>query len=226
MEMEPSERPRERLVERGPGALSDAELLAILLRTGRRGYSVVAEAEQLLVDTGGLVEVARMDVGDLQARPGIGEAKATTLVAALELGRRLAKTGLRLARKLSEPEEAGFYLVQMLKHERREVVGFLSLDSRHRLIRQHDLIIGTRSSAPVDPAALLKQALQDNASGILLFHNHPSGELTPSRDDFDLTRRLVSACTAVAIPLLDHLVISCGDWISLRLSNPVLFDSS
>jgi DNA repair protein RadC len=226
MEMEPSERPRERLIERGPGALTDAELLAILLRTGRRGYSVVAEAEQLLVDTGGLVEVARMDVGDLQARPGIGEAKATTLVAALELGRRLARTGLRMARKLSEPEAAGFYLVQLLKHERREVVGFLSLDSRHRLIRQHDLIIGTRNSAPVDPAAMLKQALQDNASGVLLFHNHPSGELTPSRDDIDLTRRLVSACAAVAIPLLDHLVISCGDWVSLRLSNPLLFDGT
>jgi DNA repair protein RadC len=225
-EMMPSERPRERLIERGPGGLSEAELLAILMRTGRLGFNVVAEAEQLLVDAGGLVEVARMNVEDLQARPGIGEAKATALVAALELGRRLARTKVKKRCRLSDPDTAGAYLVKLLRHERREVVGFLSLDSRHRLLRQRDLVIGTRSSAPVDTAELIRQALQDHAAGVMLFHNHPSGELTPSRDDIDLTRKLVAACATVSVPLLDHLVVADDQWLSLRVTQPALFEKT
>jgi DNA repair protein RadC len=225
-EMMPSERPRERLIERGPGVLTDAELLAILMRTGRLGINVVAEAEQLLVDAGGLVEVARMNVGDLWARPGFGAAKAATLVAALELGRRLARAEVKKSCRLSDPDAAGAYLVKLLRHERREVVGFLSLDSRHRLLRQRDLVIGTRSSAPVDTGEVIRQALQDHAAGVVLFHNHPSGELTPSRDDIELTRRLVTACASVSVPLLDHLVVADDQWLSLRVSQPAIFEAA
>jgi DNA repair protein RadC len=226
IEMLPSERPRERLVAHGPGALREAELLAILLRSGRRGHSAIAEAEQLLADTGGLVELARLGADDLAARPGIGAAKAAILVAALELARRMAQAGLRNGTRLSDPERAGQYLVQLLKHERREVIGFISLDSRHRLIRQRNMVTGTRTSAPLDPAALLKLALYDHAHGILLYHNHPDGNLLVSKDDADLTRRLARACYALQVPLLDHLVVGDGTFISLRDDNPDLFEPS
>ena len=223
-EMLPSERPRERLIERGPDALRDAELLAILLRSGHCGHSAIAEAEQMLADAGGLVELARMDSGDLVARPGIGEAKAAILVAALELGRRLAQARLRNGTKLSDPDSAGKYLVQLLMHERREVVGFLSFDIRHRLIRQHDLVTGTRNGAPVDTADLLRLALYDHAAGILLYHNHPSGDLSVSTADIDLTVSLAKACNALQVPLLDHLVVGDGRYISLRTMKPMLFE--
>jgi DNA repair protein RadC len=224
IEMLPSERPRERLIERGPEALSEAELLAVLLGSGRYGHSAIAEAEHLLDDAGGLLELARMSVDELLARPGIGAAKAAILAAALELGRRLAQARLNSGVALSNPEYAGKYLAQLLKHERREVVGFLSLDSRHRLIRQRHLITGTRCSAPVDIAALLRQALYDHADGILLYHNHPSGDLVASEDDIDLTERLANACAALLVPLLDHLLIGDGRFISLRKMQPKLFE--
>jgi DNA repair protein RadC len=117
-------------------------------------------------------------------------------------------------------------IVEMPPSERREVVGFISLDSRHRLIRQRDLVTGTRSSVPIDTGALLSQALYDHAAGILLYHNHPSGDLSISTDDLSLTERLTRACTALGVSFLDHLVIGDGSFISLRLTRPDLFEPS
>ncbi len=222
-EMEPSQRPRERLVAQGAPALSDAELLAILLRIGRFGYSAIAEAQQLLADCGGLAGVAQMSVADLKARPGIGTAKAAALLAALELGRRIAKTELDMTRLLNHPNAAGQYLVQHLTGERREVFGFLSLNSRHGLLKLHELTIGTAKTAPVDPAELFRRALLDGAAGVIAFHNHPSGALEPSADDLTLTRRLSHAGGLLGVPMHDHLVVAGCRWLSLRSSHPDIF---
>jgi DNA repair protein RadC len=222
-ETHPSQRPRERLLELGPGALSDAELIAVMLRTGRRGHDVVDTAQELLADAGGLAAVARMNVRQLMARGGIGPAMAATLLAALELGTRLAKSELQHRRRLDRPDAAADFLRRRLQTERREVFGLLTLDSRHRLVRCHELTRGTRTQATVDPVDVFRRALFDDAAGLVAFHNHPSGDLDPSRDDLELTRRLARAGEAVGIRLLDHVIVAGSRWLSLRSARPDLF---
>lgn len=222
-EIEPSQRPRERLLDFGPTVLSDAELIAVLLRTGRRGVGAVATAQELLADAGGVAGVSRLGVGELVRRPGVGPAKAAALIAALELGVRLAGAELRRGERLDRPEGAATYLACRLKSERCEVFGVLCLDARHRLLRTHHLTVGTRTQAPVDTAEVFRRALLDDAAGLVLFHNHPSGDLDPSRDDLALTRRLVRAGETVGITVLDHLVVAGSRWLSLRSVRPSLF---
>jgi DNA repair protein RadC len=222
-EMEPSQRPRERLIEFGPGSLSDAELLAVLIRTGRRGRSAVVEAHSLLADAGGLAEVARLDYRELASRPGLGPAKIAAVLAAVELGQRFAKAQMRTAERLDQPQIAGEFLVSRLQRESREVFGFVSLDGRHRFLAIHELSLGTRTQAPVDGAELFRLALLDRASGVLLFHNHPSGDLDPSRDDLDLTRRLVMGGKLVGVSVHDHLIVAAGRWLSLRSARAEIF---
>lgn len=222
-ELEPSSRPRERLLEYGPGVLSDAELIAVLMRTGRRGRGAVVEANALLVTSGGLSELARWSTAELLAVAGIGPAKAATLLASLELGHRIARARLRESEVLGDPTVVGEYLLHRLQVECREVFGFLTVDGRHRLIRSHEHSLGTRTQAPVDPAALFRRALGDGAAGVLLYHNHPSGQLEPSRDDLDLTRRLVRAGEVVGVAVWDHVIVGGGRWLSLRRARPGLF---
>jgi len=222
-DLEPSQRPRERLLEYGARSLSDAELLAVLMRTGTRGRGAVAVAHDLLAAAGGLAGVARLDHRELVARPGPGPAKAAALLAALELGQRAAKAEVQAAERLDQPQIAGEFLVRRLLHESREVFGFLSLDGRHRYLALHELSLGTRNQAPVDAAELFRRAVLDRAAGVLLFHNHPSGDLEPSRDDLDLTRRLVRGGQVVGVSVLDHLLVAGGRWLSLRSTRADLF---
>ena len=223
-EMERSQRPRERLLEFGARSLSDAELLAVLFRTGRRGRSAVIEAHSLLADVGGLAGLARRSFRELAARPGLGPAKVASLLAAMEIGQRFAKAEMQTAERLDQPQIAGEFLVSRLQHENREVFGFISLDGRHRFVAIHELSLGTRNQAPVDGAELFRLALLDRASGVLLFHNHPSGDLDPSRDDLDLTRRLVMGGQLVGVSVHDHLIVAAGRWLSLRSARAELFN--
>lgn len=222
-ELEPSSRPRERLLDFGPSALSDAELLAVLLRTGRRGRGAVVEANALVVAAGGLPELARWEAAELLAVDGIGPAKAATILASLELGHRIARSHLRESEILGDPEVVGEYLLRRLQVERREVFGFLTVDGRHRLIRSHEHSLGTRSQAPVDPAEVFRKALHDGAAAVLLYHNHPSGQIEPSRDDLELTRRLVRGGEVLGVAVHDHVIVGSGRWLSLRRSRPGLF---
>jgi DNA repair protein RadC len=207
----------------GASVLSDAELIAVLMRSGRRGHGVVDEAHQLLHDAGGLLRVARMGPRELLRRRGLGPAKAAALLAALELGRRVLRQELQDGRRLVSPDVVGEYLVSRLAGERREVFGFISLDPRHRLIEINELTLGTRNQAPVDPAEVFRRALLDDASGLVVFHNHPSGDLDPSRDDIGLTKRLADAGRVLGIAVHDHLIIAAGRWLSLRSIRPRLF---
>ncbi len=222
-EMESSQRPRERLLESGSAVLSDAELIAVLLRTGRQGHSAVDEAHRLLKEAGGLLHVARMDARELIRRRGLGPAKAAAVLAAIELGQRMLRERLRDGPRLVSPDAAGEYLASRLARERREVFGFLSLDARHRFIGVNDVTLGTRNQTPVDPADVFRRALLDDASGVLAFHNHPSGDLEPSRDDLGLTRRLVEAGRMLGVPVHDHLIVAGSRWLSLRSIRPRLF---
>lgn len=224
-DMEPSQRPRERLLEFGPRSLSDAELLAVLIRTGIRGRSAVDEAHSLLADAGGLAGVARLDHRELAQRKGLGPAKTATLLAAIELGNRFAMADLRTAERLDQPQIAGEFLIRRLHTENREVFGFLSLDSRHRFVAIHELSLGTRNQAPVDAAELFRLAVLDRADGVILFHNHPSGNLEPSRDDLELTRRLVRGGQVVGVSVHDHVIVAGSRWLSLRSARADVFTS-
>jgi len=185
----------------------------------------VGEAQALLAEAGGLQGVARMSARELERRPGIGPAKAAAVCAALELGRRVARVGVPGSQVLDRPEVVADYLVARLRSCRREVFGFISLDARHRFITDHDLWEGTRGHVPVDPAEVFRSALLDDAAGVILFHNHPSGEIEPSVDDIQLTRRLVRGGHAVGTEVLDHLIIAGPEWLSLRARRPDVFQA-
>jgi DNA repair protein RadC len=210
------ERPREKLVEKGPEALSDAELLAVLLRTGVSGTDVLAMAQQWLDETGGLESLARADPRQIMSRKGVGLAKGTVVAAALELGRRLAKRSLAEQQLLDRPEAAVDYLTLRYGHQRVEVFGTLTLDVRHRLLRVHELHRGARAHADIEPAEVFNSAIVDNAHAVILWHTHPSGDPTPSGDDEALTRRLADAGRLLGIAVLDHLVVASGGFASLR----------
>ncbi len=222
-EMDTRQRPRERLLEHGPSALADAELIAILLRTGGARGGAVDEAHALLADVGGLAEAARLDARELLRRSGIGPAKTASLLAALELGRRMANAELRAVPRLDRPDSAGGFLAAQLAGVRHEVFGVVCLDGRHRCLAVRRLTEGTRTHAPVDPADVFRTALLDHAAGLVAFHNHPSGDLDPSPDDVELTRRLAAAGRTLGVSLLDHLIVGGSRWLSLRAARPEIF---
>ncbi len=217
------ERPRERLLRLGPSTLSTPELVAVLLRTGSANRDVLALAAVLLETAGGVAGLAGMPLAEILALEGVGPAKAATLGAALELGRRAAESELSEGSVLNRPESAGKYLVARLRGRPTEVFGYLALNGRHRLLQVRELSAGTRRYAPVDAAELFRRALLDGASGVLLFHNHPSGSPEPSADDRLLTRRLAAAGATLGVPVLDHLIVAGARWVSLRSDEPGLF---
>ncbi len=223
LDMKKNQRPRERLMDLGPSALSDTELIAVLMGTGTAGRGVVEDADALLVSTNGLVGLANIEVKELLRRPGFGEAKSCLLVAALELGKRLARAEIPLRQVLDHPKAASAYLTRRFLGERREVFGFLSLNSRHSILDIHELYNGTKNQAPVEPGEVFRQAVLDDASSILLFHNHPSTDPSPSRDDLALTKRLIEAGRMIGVDVVDHLIIAGQQCISLRTTHPSTF---
>lgn len=221
--MLPEERPREKLLRRGPGALTDVELLAILLRTGVRGEPVLEYARRWLTEAGGLEALAAGPAVQVLQRKGVGPAKAAAVAAALELGRRLARTPLLSQPLLDRPEAVGEYLRQRWGLERVEVFGMVTLDARHRLLQEHTLHRGARTHSPVEPGEVFSAAIRDNAHGVILWHTHPSGDPGPSHDDVELTRRLAEAGRLLNISVLDHIVVARGGYVSLRQRGVAFF---
>jgi DNA repair protein RadC len=209
-----SERPREKLLQRGPAALSDAELLAILLRTGTRGKTAVDLARDLLHDFGGLRRLLEAQHSALDAVPGLGSGKIVQLHAVLELGRRYLATTLPSGETLTDPASTARYLTARLRAYPYEVFACLFLDNRHRVIGFEELFRGTIDGASVHPREVVRRTLHHNAAALILAHNHPSGVAEPSRADENLTRRLKDALSLIDVRVLDHLVIGDGCAVS------------
>ncbi|MDA8019757.1 MAG: DNA repair protein RadC [Thermoanaerobaculia bacterium] len=211
-----SERPRERLVEGGGEALSDAELLAVLLRSGRPGQSAVEMAQELLAEAGGVAGLVQATLASLN-RPGLRQAKAATLLAAVELGRRLARCQLPKRDLLDRPPAVADYLWLRYGGVDQEVMGVLFLDSQNRLRAEREIYRGTRDRIKVEPRAILREALIQRAHATLLFHTHPSGDPTPSIEDLAFTERMREASHIVGVRLADHMIIGHGgSWVSLK----------
>ncbi len=215
-ELPASERPRERLEKLGPAALSDTELLAILLRTGIPGHTALDLARDLLSDYGGLDGLLRVGFGELARRSGLGPAKAAQVQAALELGRRLLLLTPEQRRQINTPEDVASLLRLEMGHLDQEQIRVLLLDTRHRLIRQVLVYQGNVCSAQVRIGELFREAIRENCSAVLVVHNHPSGDPTPSPEDVAITREIIEAGRLLSIEVLDHLVVARQGYVSLR----------
>lgn len=208
------ERPRERLLERGPAALSDAELLAIFLRTGIAGCSAVDLARELLGDFGGLRPLLAADREAFSSRRGLGPAKFAQLQAVLEMARRHLDEQLVHGEALTSSAATRRYLQVRLRDLPHEVFACLFLDNRHRVLAFEELFRGTIDGASVYPREVVKTALAHNAAALILAHNHPSGVAEPSRADTRLTERLRDALALVDIRVLDHVIVGDGEPVS------------
>lgn len=217
-ELPADERPRERMQQHGASALSHAELLAILLRTGTRNESAVRLAERILNDCGGLKRFAERNWDELTHIRGIGPAKALQLQASIELGRRVARSRLPDTVRIARPQDAADLLMEELRHLREEHFVCLFLNTKNQVIGRQTLSIGSLNASVVHPREVFRAAIRRSSASILCAHNHPSGDPTPSPEDIALTRRLAEAGELIGIELLDHLVIGDNRYISLKES--------
>lgn len=208
------ERPREKLLARGAGALSDAELLAIFLRIGVAGMSAVDLARALLNEYGSLGALLAADQRRFCATRGLGPAKYAQLQAVLVMAQRHLRENMKRGDTLTDPQATRDYLQMQLAHQPHEVFAVVFLDTRHRVQAYEELFRGTLDGAAVYPREVVKAALAHNAAAVIFAHNHPSGIAEPSRADRDLTTRLREALALVDVRTLDHLVIGHGEVVS------------
>ena len=220
-------RPREKMLARGPGALSDAELLALLLRTGIKGKGVLQMADELLHlktnsagDKGfdGIAGLLHATTDDLKRVKGLGPAKRSELVAVLELARRAMAQQLKEREIFATPEALKHYLQLQLSsknHANHEVFVVLFLDTQHRLIKLEEMFRGTLSQTSVYPREVVLRALHHQAAAVVLAHNHPSGSVQPSRADESLTQTLKSALALIDVRVLDHIIVGVGETLSM-----------
>lgn len=209
------ERPREKLLKQGASALSDAELLAIFLRTGIPGKNAVELARDLLKGFDGLRALLEADLKSFCSHNGLGPAKFVQLQAVLEMGRRHLMARLESGDALTSPELAQHYLISQLRHEPHEVFACLFMDNQHQVLAFEPLFRGTIDSASVYPREVVKRALAHNAAAVIFAHNHPSGIAEPSQSDERITHKLTKALDLIDVRVLDHFIIGNGDTVSL-----------
>ena len=210
-----AERPREKLLEQGSGSLSDAELLAIFLRTGVTGKSAVDLARHLLTQFGSLRVLLEADLAQFSKELGLGPAKFAQLQAVLEMGRRHLAERMRKKPALENPQAVRDYLKSMLRHEPHEVFGCLFLDSKHQVLTFEALFRGSIDNTSVHPREVVKRCLANNAAAVILCHNHPSGNSDPSQADQLLTKRLQEALDLIDVRVLDHFIVGEGEPLSM-----------
>lgn len=214
-ELPEGERPRERLQLYGARALSNAELLAIALRVGSPHQNAVGLAQRLL-SSFTLSGLARASVQELCSVPGIGPAKASQVLAALELGRRLLLASEDLRPQITSPEDAAAVFRPLLAHEAQEHLWVMILDTKHHVQRQVQVYVGNVNTAMIRIAEVFREPIKDNAAAVIVAHNHPSGDPTPSSDDIQVTREIVRAGELLDIKVLDHLIIGGHRHVSLK----------
>lgn len=215
-DMPTDERPRERLRHRGAAALSNAELLAIILRTGAAGENVVAQAIRLLARFDGLTGLARASVNELCSEHAVGEAKAAQVLAALELGRRLLATQPDERPAIGSPEDIANLLLADMALLEQEHLRVVLLNSRNQVLAAPEVYKGTVNSTQVRSADLFREAVREGCPAMIVVHNHPSGDPTPSADDAAITRQIVEAGALLGVEVLDHIILARGGFASLR----------
>ena len=215
-EIPSSERPRERLRDLGPGALSNAELLAIILRSGSAKQSVLALASSLLSRHGGLGGLARLSFSDLLREPGLGDAKAAEIRALFQIAARVQALEVGERPIIRSPQDVHALLGGEMASLDQEHLRVLLINTRNQVLGVHEVYVGNVSSAIVRAAEVFREAIRQNSPSVIIVHNHPSGDPSPSPDDVNLTKQLISAGQVLDIELLDHVVIGEGRFASLK----------
>ena len=215
--------PYEKFLKFGPESLSEAELLAVILRTGTKNCSAVSLAEKILsLSKGkqkGLNALHHISLSELMEIPGIGEVKAVKIKCIGELSKRMARERAEDELRFDLPSTVASYFMEELRHEEKEMILLLSLDSRLHLIEKYVLSIGTVNASLLSPREVFVRALKCQASSVILLHNHPSGDATPSREDLLVTGKIKETGELVEIPLIDHIIIGDGCYTSLKEKN-------
>ena len=210
LELPPSERPRERLREHGARYLNNAELVAILLGSGVSGENAISQALRIIAEFDGLAGLARAEYAELHRQHGVGDAKTSAIMAALELGRRIASLAPEERAGVSCPQDAANLLAAEMSLLAQENLVALLLNTRNQVVARRTIYIGTVNSSTVRPAEVMRPAVRENTPSIIVAHNHPSGDPTPSPEDVAVTRDLVAAGKLLSIEVLDHLIIGSG----------------
>ena len=218
------DRPREMLLDKGPKALSDAALLAILLRTGRQGKDAVALAREMLTEFGGFGGLMAATYDDLLKIKGIGKAKIAQILAAMEIVKRQLRQPLKRLNIVKNPDDLFDYLRASMGNLNREEFRVLHLNRSKHLIAEEVLFKGTVDVSAVYPREIVEAALRKKASALILAHNHPTSAPEASEEDVQLTRSLVQACWTVDIPILDHIIIGRGGYLSMKRYYPDIFE--
>src|SRR5213595_1355725 len=210
------ERPRERFMQNGPQSLSNHELLAILLRTGSKEESVLQLSNRLLTQFEGLRLLKSASLEEMTEIKGIGQAKAIQVLAAVELGRRVANLAYNERYIIRSPEDGAKYMMNDMRFLTQEHFVCLYLNTKNQVIHKHTVFIGSLNASIVHPREVYREALKRSAASIIALHNHPSGDPAPSREDIEVTKRLAECGKIIGIDLLDHLIIGENKFVSLK----------
>lgn len=215
-----NERPREKLVNQGPQSLSNAELLAILIQTGNRKDSALTLGQRVLeMMRDGIHELCNTTVQELCQIRGIGPSKAVQVLAAVELARRINMDHYLVKERVLSPEDVYAFIGQDMKHLKKEIFRVVFLNTKNGLIDYEDISMGSLNSSIVHPREVFNRAVKKSAAGVILMHNHPSGNPKPSGEDISITRRLVKAGELLGINVLDHVIIGMGRYCSMKEEN-------
>ncbi len=217
MEMPETERPREKLVLYGPQSLSNAELLAIIIRTGSREHSSIDLANIVLSqDDKGLRYLTNCTIEELEKIKGIGKSKACQIMAAIELGNRLSKSSLELKQSIKSPRDLVDIFINDMRHLEKEYFKVVFLNTKNEIISYETISIGSLNASIVHPREVFNRAIKKSSASLILIHNHPSGNPNPSKEDINITKRLMEAGKIIGIDILDHIIIGDGTYYSLK----------
>lgn len=211
-----AERPRERLIQQGAASLSNQELLAILLRTGTKSESVLQLANRLLTQFDGLLWLKEAAVEEIMGIKGIGQAKAVQIAAAVELGRRISNLSYDDRYVIRGPEDGANYVMNDMRFLQQEHFVCLYLNTKNQVLHKQTIFIGSLNASIVHPREVFKEAFRRSAASIICLHNHPSGDPSPSREDIEVTKRLVECGRIIGIEILDHLIIGDNKYVSMK----------
>lgn len=215
-ELPPEERPREKLQSFGPRNLSNFELLALLMGSGSKERTALELSQDLICMIGGMENIDQLTLQELQKMPGIGMAKSSRIIAAVELGRRLQLDFSLPDKQFTSPEAAAKFFIPRLKKLQQEICMVMLLNSQQKLISTREITRGSLTQSIMHPREVFKFAIKASAAGIILAHNHPSGETRPSENDLNVTEKMIDAGEIVGIPVLDHIIVGGNEYLSMK----------